>query len=83
VRWDSLPESSLASRETLEHIRGVIDRLPPRQREVIVLRDVEGWSGEEVCEALELSDANQRVLLHRARSFVRNALERYFPAYAS
>jgi RNA polymerase sigma-70 factor (ECF subfamily) len=83
VRWDSLPEPSLASRETLEHIRDVIDRLPPRQREVIVLRDVEGWSGEEVCEALQLSDANQRVLLHRARSFVRNALEPYFAAYAS
>jgi RNA polymerase sigma-70 factor (ECF subfamily) len=83
VRWDSLPEQSLTSRETLAHMREVIEALPPRQREVIVLRDVEGWSGEEVCEALELSDANQRVLLHRARSVVRNALERYFAAYAA
>ena len=52
--------------------------LPPNQREVIRLRDVLGWSSEEVREALDISATNQRVLLHRARSKVRAALERYF-----
>jgi RNA polymerase sigma-70 factor (ECF subfamily) len=51
--------------------------LPPTQRAVISLRDVEGWSAEEVCNALTLSETNQRVLLHRARSAVRAALEKY------
>ena len=50
------------------------------QCQVITLRDVEGWSAEEVCEALEISPENQRVLLHRARSRVRQALERYLSA---
>ena len=54
-----------------------IDALPPSQRAVIVLRDVEGWSSEEVCNALELTETNQRVLLHRARSKVRKALEEH------
>jgi RNA polymerase sigma-70 factor, ECF subfamily len=54
-----------------------IDRLPPTQRQVITLRDVEGWEPEEVCSALEISETNQRVLLHRARSKVRQALEDY------
>jgi len=64
-----------------EEIRGVIERaieeLPPSQRAVITLRDVEGWSAEEVCNALDLTETNQRVLLHRARSKVRKALEDY------
>jgi RNA polymerase sigma-70 factor (ECF subfamily) len=54
-----------------------IERLPAAQRAVITLRDVQGWSGEEVCNALELTETNQRVLLHRARSKVRRALEEY------
>ena len=54
--------------------------LPPAQREVLVLRDLEGFSGEETCAALGLSDGNQRVLLHRARSRVRGEIERYFDA---
>jgi RNA polymerase sigma-70 factor, ECF subfamily len=62
--------------------RGVIDRaiaaLPPQQRQVIELRDVQGWSSDEVCNVLELSETNQRVLLHRARTKVRMALEQYF-----
>src|SRR3954451_13263788 len=74
--WEMLPEERLLSSELLEHVRAAIEELPPRQREVIVLRDVEGWTSEEVREALELSEANQRVLLHRARSKVRAALER-------
>src|SRR4051812_11646637 len=78
--WDAVPEDRLLARETLDLVDGAIKRLPPRQQEVIVLRDVEGWSAEEVCEALELSAANQRVLLHRARSRVRATLEPYLEA---
>jgi len=75
--WETLPEPQLLARETLEHVDAAIRTLPARQQEVIVLRDLEGWSAEEVCEALELTQANQRVLLHRARSRVRQALEHY------
>jgi RNA polymerase sigma-70 factor, ECF subfamily len=75
--WAETPERRLASKETLHVIRAAIDALPPAQARVIVLRDVEGWTSEEVCELLGVSDANQRVLLHRARSKVRAVLERY------
>jgi RNA polymerase sigma-70 factor (ECF subfamily) len=71
------PERFL-SRETLDYVRRAIAALPPAQREVIALRDIEGWSADEVCQSLKISDANQRVLLHRARARVRNALEAYF-----
>jgi RNA polymerase sigma-70 factor (ECF subfamily) len=56
-------------------IQQALDALPARQREVVVLRDVDGLSGQEVCDALEISEANQRVLLHRGRSHLRQALE--------
>ena len=68
--------------ETLEQVRAAIAKLPPRQQEVIVLRDVEGWDPEEVAQALDLTPGNQRVLLHRARSKVRGELERYFDGVA-
>jgi RNA polymerase sigma-70 factor (ECF subfamily) len=58
-------------------IEAAIEALPPAQRAVITLRDVEGWSSEEVRNTLEVSETNQRVLLHRARSKVRRALEEY------
>ena len=74
VAW---PEERLLAAETLEKVREAIDKLPPRQQEVIVLRDVEGWDPAEVSQALDLSDGNQRVLLHRARSKVRADLEAY------
>jgi RNA polymerase sigma-70 factor (ECF subfamily) len=71
------PETALLASEAREFILAAIVRLPDTQRVVITLRDVEGWSSDEVCEALNLSDGNQRVLLHRARSSVRAALEGY------
>jgi RNA polymerase sigma-70 factor (ECF subfamily) len=78
ARWESLPERAAESRETLAEIGAAIDALPPMQRTVILLRDVEGWDGPQVSNALEISETNQRVLLHRARSKVRAALaERY------
>lgn len=73
--WDSVPEARLIGRETLHAVEQAIRRLPERQQQVIVLRDVEGWSSDEVCEALGLSEGNQRVLLHRARSKVRATVE--------
>jgi RNA polymerase sigma-70 factor (ECF subfamily) len=76
--WAEIPEQRFLSQETTERILTVIATLPPSQREVITLRDIEGWGSAEVCTALGLSEANQRVLLHRARSKVRQALEQYF-----
>jgi len=75
-----LPDEGLMAAETREVIADAIRDLPPTQRAVIALRDVEGWQPEEVCEALEVSEGNQRVLLHRARTKVRAALETYFGA---
>ena len=78
--WNELPEDRLLSRETLERVQAAIAALPPSQREVITLRDVEGWSAEEVCNVLEISESNQRVLLHRARAKVRREVEQYLDA---
>jgi RNA polymerase sigma-70 factor (ECF subfamily) len=71
------PEERLLAAETREVVERAIAALPPAQRAVISLRDIEGWDAEEVCNALTLSETNQRVLLHRARSAVRRALEAY------
>jgi RNA polymerase sigma-70 factor (ECF subfamily) len=81
--WEGLPEERLLAWETRECIRRSLDDLPPAQRRVIALRDISGWTAEEVCAALAISAANQRVLLHRARSRVRGALENYLAAEAS
>jgi RNA polymerase sigma-70 factor, ECF subfamily len=80
---DALPEERLLARETLSLIGDAIAELPERQHLVITMRDVEGWSAEEVCEALAISEANQRVLLHRARSKVRRTLEAYLEPEAA
>ena len=72
------PQARLLEREALEVIHSAIEELPEAQRQVIRLRDVQGWRAEEVAAALEISDGNQRVLLHRARSKVRRELEGYF-----
>ena len=76
--WEGDAERRLLAGETLEVIAGAIEALPPAQRTVITLRDVDGWTSDEVCDALEVSPGNQRVLLHRARSKVRSVLERFF-----
>ena len=68
----------MAGAETRAVVLEAIRALPPNQREVIALRDVEGMSAQEVCATLRLSDGNQRVLLHRARSRVRAVLEQHF-----
>lgn len=78
THWDELPETALSSSETLQVVKSAIEGLPPAQRQVIQLRDIDGWTAEEVCNVLELTETNQRVLLHRARSKVRRALEHYF-----
>jgi RNA polymerase sigma-70 factor (ECF subfamily) len=73
----ALPEERLLAGETREVVRQAIEELPPAQRAVISLRDVEGWSADEVRNALDVSEVNQRVLLHRARARVRRSLEDY------
>jgi RNA polymerase sigma-70 factor (ECF subfamily) len=79
-RWAPDAETHLAARETRALIRDALDQLSPAQRFVMTLRDIDGWGSEEVCAALEITPGNQRVLLHRARSRVRAALERHLAA---
>ena len=75
TRWSDLPEERLLAQELMEIARRTIDTLPPNQRTVITLRDIDGWDSHEVCDLLDISEINQRVLLHRARAKVRKALE--------
>jgi RNA polymerase sigma-70 factor (ECF subfamily) len=77
-RWDTAPESAVLSRETLLQLDRAVSALPSRQRQVVTMRDVAGMSAEEVCAALGVSAANQRVLLHRARAALRTALAGYY-----
>jgi RNA polymerase sigma-70 factor (ECF subfamily) len=77
VGWQT-PEEGLLSGETRGVILDAIEQLPTAQRIAVTLRDIEGWSATEVAEALETTEGNQRVLLHRGRTKVRAALERYF-----
>lgn len=79
VPWPT-PEQHLLEGETCGVILGAIAALPAAQREVVTLRDIEGWSSEQTCAALGVSAGNQRVLLHRGRSRVRLAVEDYFGA---
>jgi len=74
TRLESDPETSLLSRELRAHLLEAVDELPANLRAVITLRDIAGLSSDEVCELLEITDGNQRVLLHRARARVRAAL---------
>jgi RNA polymerase sigma-70 factor, ECF subfamily len=70
------PLDELLTGETRQMLERAIEQLPPTQRRVVTLRDVEGWSSREVCDALEISEANQRVLLHRARTRLRETIDR-------
>jgi len=76
--WRTLPESRVLARETRDVVDAAITSLPDSQRLVMMLRDVLGCRAEEVSEALGITAANERVLLHRARVRVRTELERYF-----
>jgi RNA polymerase sigma-70 factor, ECF subfamily len=76
--WSTEPDERLLASEVRELIFRTIDALPANQRAAIILRDVEGWDAEDVRNELGVGDTNQRVLLHRARSKVRQALEDYF-----
>ena len=75
--WSSMLEEGLLERETLDVVKRAIEELPASQRRVITMRDIAGYSAEEVSRALEVTAVNQRVLLHRARSRVRAVLERH------
>ena len=75
--WAALPEEALLGGEIRARVQAAIDLLPPNQKAIITLRDVEGWTAEEVSTTLSITDGNQRVLLHRARSRVRATLEQY------
>jgi RNA polymerase sigma-70 factor, ECF subfamily len=75
--WGDLPEERLLSAEIRAEVERAVELLPPAQRAVITLRDVEQMTAAEACRLLGLTEGNQRVLLHRARSGVRRALERY------
>jgi len=77
-RWDTAPENVVLSREVLRMLDRALSALPPRQRNVISMRDVCGMTAGEVCAALNISSQNQRVLLHRARCAVRAALAGYY-----
>lgn len=82
LAWPT-PEQGVLGSEVRELLAAALDGLPERQRAVIALRDVEGYSSDEVCELLEISAANQRVLLHRARASVRGTLEKYYTQEAN
>ena len=75
--WGEMPEERLLSGETRGLIQAAIDALPASQREVVSLRDRDGWTAAEVCDVLQISETHQRVLLHRGRSHIRRALEQY------
>jgi RNA polymerase sigma-70 factor, ECF subfamily len=78
VKREEMPEERLLSQEIRMCLERAIEALPPNQREIIILRDIEGWTSDEICSTFGISEGNQRVLLHRARSKVRSALEKYF-----
>jgi RNA polymerase sigma-70 factor, ECF subfamily len=74
-RWTEESEDRLEAATWVPILKSGLDDLPPRQREVVVLRDIEGLSGDEVCAVLGISGGNQRILLHRGRTRLREILE--------
>jgi RNA polymerase sigma-70 factor (ECF subfamily) len=77
-RWDTAPESAVLAREALLELDRAVSALPQRQRQVVTMRDIGGMCAEEVCAALGITAANQRVLLHRARAALRAVLAGYY-----
>jgi RNA polymerase sigma-70 factor (ECF subfamily) len=73
--WIEDSDDRMVAEGLAQRIHTILGQLPDRQREVVMLRDVDGLTGQEVCEVLEITEANQRVLLHRGRSHLRQALE--------
>ena len=73
--WGAAPDDVLVGLEATDSIHEAVESLPPTQRVVLTLRDIEGWTSEDVCALLGISESNQRVLLHRARARVRRSLE--------
>jgi RNA polymerase sigma-70 factor, ECF subfamily len=78
AHWADDADERVDAAKLAGRLRSAIGELPERQREVVTLRDVEGLSSEEVCSVLDISESNQRVLLHRGRSRLRQALETEF-----
>jgi RNA polymerase sigma-70 factor, ECF subfamily len=76
--WGESADAGLLADETMDLVKRAIAQLPSAQQQVITLRDIEGWTSEDICNVLVISETNQRVLLHRARSRVRSALESHF-----
>ena len=76
--WGGASDARLLADETLDLVKRAIDQLSSAQQQVITLRDVEGWTAEDVCNVLAISETNERVLLHRARSHLRATLESHF-----
>ena len=81
--WESIPDERLLAGEARDRFTAAIAALPARQAAVFTLRDVEGWSADEVCVLLELSPGNQRILLHRARARIRASVEEYFEGWTT
>jgi RNA polymerase sigma-70 factor (ECF subfamily) len=79
-RWDGLPEERALAGEIREVLERALEAMPDAQREVVVMRDVLGASGEEACNALGITETNQRVLLHRGRTRLRAAFDSYYAA---
>jgi RNA polymerase sigma-70 factor (ECF subfamily) len=80
--WSPSPEDAALAGEVRAEVAGALRDLPERQRTVVSLRDVHGMSADEVCDALDISPANQRVLLHRGRARLRETLENYYRGLA-
>ena len=80
LEWPSEenPERQLLSAEAMRALASALEQLPPAQRQVVTLRDVEGLSSEDACNVLGVSETNQRVLLHRGRAKLRTALENHY-----
>jgi RNA polymerase sigma-70 factor, ECF subfamily len=78
VQWEGQPEGRVLAGEALRLLEAALSALPPRQRVVVTLRDVQGMTSDEACDALGITAQNQRVLLHRGRAALRQALEEYY-----